>query len=201
MARLPSDRRTWQPFIWDDARAPPRATHPDDWPGNGLAGLSTVRVIPIRSCSRWGLPCRRALPPARWALTPPFHPYPHAPRRAGRFVSVALSLGSPPPDVIRHRVSVEPGLSSPRGLSAPAKRGCPANWWLQIQIHAARVKRIEGFGGHGKKMGEPKNAKPDLPCGRPGPVAPDTRSWLAGSGSREIRGVADQFMIEATFWQ
>jgi hypothetical protein len=31
-----------------------------------------------------------------------------------RCVSVALSLGSPPPDVIRHRVSVEPGLSSLR---------------------------------------------------------------------------------------
>jgi hypothetical protein len=26
---------------------------------------------------------------------------------------VALSLGSPPPDVIRHRASMEPGLSSP----------------------------------------------------------------------------------------
>jgi hypothetical protein len=26
---------------------------------------------------------------------------------------VALSLGSPPPDVIRHRISMEPGLSSP----------------------------------------------------------------------------------------
>jgi hypothetical protein len=26
---------------------------------------------------------------------------------------VALSLGSPPPDVIRHRFSMEPGLSSP----------------------------------------------------------------------------------------
>ena len=31
----------------------------------------------------------------------------------GGLLSVALSLGSPPPDVIRHRVSVEPGLSSP----------------------------------------------------------------------------------------
>src|ERR1700694_1147518 len=27
--------------------------------------------------------------------------------------SVALSLGLPPPDVIRHRMSMEPGLSSP----------------------------------------------------------------------------------------
>ena len=34
-------------------------------------------------------------------------------RRRGGLFSVALSLGSPPPDVIRHRFSVEPGLSSP----------------------------------------------------------------------------------------
>lgn len=65
------------------------------------------------------------LPCPRWALTPPFHPY--SAKRSG-LLSVALSLGSPPPDVIRHRVSVEPGLSSPRGLSALAGRGCPANW-------------------------------------------------------------------------
>jgi hypothetical protein len=32
---------------------------------------------------------------------------------AGGLLSVALSLGSPPPGVTRHRVSVEPGLSSP----------------------------------------------------------------------------------------
>ena len=31
----------------------------------------------------------------------------------GGSFSVALSLGSPPPDVIRHRMSMEPGLSSP----------------------------------------------------------------------------------------
>ena len=31
---------------------------------------------------------------------------------AGGLLSVALSLGSPPPGVTRHRVSVEPGLSS-----------------------------------------------------------------------------------------
>ncbi|CAK7256801.1 protein of unknown function [Shinella sp. WSC3-e] len=50
------------------------------------------------------------------------------PSGEGGLLSVALSLGSPPPDVIRHRVSVEPGLSSPCGLSALARRGCPANW-------------------------------------------------------------------------
>ncbi len=33
--------------------------------------------------------------------------------RRGGLLSVALSLGSPPPDIIRHRASLEPGLSSP----------------------------------------------------------------------------------------
>ena len=38
-------------------------------------------------------------------------------RWRGGLLSVALSLGSPPPDVIRRRLSVEPGLSSPCCLS------------------------------------------------------------------------------------
>src|SRR6187455_3344645 len=33
--------------------------------------------------------------------------------RRGGLLSVALSLGSPPPVINRHRVSMEPGLSSP----------------------------------------------------------------------------------------
>ncbi len=57
------------------------------------------------------------LPRPRCALTAPFHPYRrHA---GGGLFSVALSLGSPPPAVSRHRVSVEPGLSS-SGLCPPA---------------------------------------------------------------------------------
>src|SRR5258705_13786135 len=55
------------------------------------------------------------LPDPRCALTAPFHPYSPPPLRewgSGSF-SVALSLGLPPPDVIRHRMSMEPGLSSP----------------------------------------------------------------------------------------
>src|SRR5476651_911335 len=55
------------------------------------------------------------LPKARCALTAPFHPY----LFPGGLLSVALSLRSPPPDVIRHRVFIEPGLSSglPQHLS------------------------------------------------------------------------------------
>ena len=76
-------------------------------------------VLPIRSCSRWGLPCRPRRR-GRGALLP--HPFTltNGPRnelrRVGGLLSVALSLGSPPPGVTRHRVSVEPGLSSPCGF-------------------------------------------------------------------------------------
>src|ERR1700739_616724 len=42
-------------------------------------------------------------------------PLPRLSTRVGRvgLFSVALSLGSHPPDIIRHRLSTEPGLSSP----------------------------------------------------------------------------------------
>ena len=53
------------------------------------------------------------LPIARCALTAPFHPYLSWPKPEGGLLSVALSLGSPPAAVSRHRVSMEPGLSSP----------------------------------------------------------------------------------------
>ncbi len=65
-------------------------------------------------------------------------PLPDVPEgSAGGLFSVALSLGSPPPDVIRHRVSLEPGLSStpelahgssgrPAGWHAPRRRGAPS---------------------------------------------------------------------------
>lgn len=76
------------------------------------------RPAPIRSCSRWGLPCRDRCRP-RGALLP--HPFTLTRPEPGGLLSVALSLGSPPPGVTRHRVSVEPGLSSPPGRS-PAER-------------------------------------------------------------------------------
>ena len=46
--------------------------------------------FPIWSCSRWGLPCRSVLPPARCALTAPFHPYPGSGLRRCGAVSFLL---------------------------------------------------------------------------------------------------------------
>ncbi len=84
------------------------------------AALASAACAPIRSCSRWGLPCRACYHP-RGALLP--HRFTLAVRHAGGgLLSVALSLGLPPPDVIRHRVSMEPGLSS------ACCGGHPADW-------------------------------------------------------------------------
>src|ERR1700759_2110022 len=59
------------------------------------------------------------LPRTRCALTAPFQPC-RTFRVLGGVISVALSLGSPPPAVNRHRLSVEPGLSSNN-----RQAGCP----------------------------------------------------------------------------
>ena len=96
------------------------SNQPGRQPGDGLGHRWPRRpysiLLPV------GLAMRPTLPPARCALTAPFHPCP-APFGPGGLLSVALSLGSPPPDVVRHRVSVEPGLSS-----ALARDGRPAGW-------------------------------------------------------------------------
>jgi NHL repeat len=81
-------------------------------------------AAPTWSCSRWGFPCRRrcrrrgALLPHRFTLAT----RPANRRQAGGVLSVALSLGSPPPGVTRHRTSVEPGLSSLRCGERPSDR-------------------------------------------------------------------------------
>ena len=56
-------------------------------------------MLSVRSCFEWGLHGPLLLPGERWSLTPPFHPYTGIPVR---YISVALSLESPPPDVIWH---------------------------------------------------------------------------------------------------
>ena len=80
-----------------------------DLPGSPCGQQERTRRparFPIWSCSRWGLPCRRMLPPARCALTAPFHPYLPRPvctcRDIGGLLSVALSVGSRPPGITWH---------------------------------------------------------------------------------------------------
>ena len=67
--------------------------------------------------------------------------------RRGGLLSVALSLGSPPPEVIRHRASKEPGLSSPPAIYAGTGRAAirPADR-TNKGLGAARVKMLFLFG-------------------------------------------------------
>ena len=91
-----------------------------------LHGVAPDRVYIVKPMLPW----------AGWALTPPFHPYlvgtssivlalpravmlkyvavPPLPHFVGdgRYISVALVLGSPPAGVTRYPYPVEPGLSS-----------------------------------------------------------------------------------------
>src|ERR1700753_1023426 len=67
-----------------------------------------------------GLALPLLLPGTRCALTAPFQPC-RGFRPVGGVISVALSLGSPPPAVSRHRVFVEPGLSSAARLHEPTR--------------------------------------------------------------------------------
>jgi len=90
------------------------------WRGGNAPGLAAGHPYLVLLPVGFALP--PPLPAARCALTAPFHPCRPA-NRVWRCVSVALSLGSPPPGVTRHRVSVEPGLSSPRrGGERPSGR-------------------------------------------------------------------------------
>jgi len=96
-----------------------------DLPGrrreNPLAG-KTPACRPYLVLLPVGFTVPSPLPGTRCALTAPFHPCRHGPKpKTGGLLSVALSLESPPPGVTRHRVSVEPGLSSP-DAAAPRRR-------------------------------------------------------------------------------
>ena len=113
--------------------------------GDPLRLRRATRAVPIRFCSRWGLPCRLrcrqrgALLPHHFTLTAPSIPAPQAKRKGGGggLFSVALSLGLPPPDVIRHRMSMEPGLSSPAAFRP-------------VQGRPSGRLTVQGMGGAGR---------------------------------------------------
>ena len=112
---VPANRR--RPFIWDRHCWRPRAAYP----GGGAKTPGANACHPYSALPPAGLAMPPMLPSARWALTPPFHPYPasngsgwrRSHNRRGGLFSVALSLGLLRPDVIRRRFFVKSGLSSP----------------------------------------------------------------------------------------
>ena len=84
----------------------------------------------IWSCSEWGLPCREVLPPARCALTAPFHPY----------LSPALPPAPSAVSFLWHFPSAHAAQALPGTLPCGARtflprrgawRDCPAGSWKQ----------------------------------------------------------------------
>jgi len=118
----------WSPAARGDHSSRPRVTTglQRRYPGLGRAAPDRARgtrSVPVWSFSGWGLPCEPcyqdpgALLPHPFTLTGPF--------RSGGLLSVALSLGSPPPDVIRH-----PALwSSDFPPPARGRRRSPVPLW------------------------------------------------------------------------
>jgi hypothetical protein len=99
------------------------------------------RAVPIRFCSRWGLPCRRrcrrrgALLPHRFTLAALY-----ATRAAVSF-SVALSLGFDPRRTLSGTaLSMEPGLSSPAAFRPLPERPSGRLTLLGMAMRRAKVK-------------------------------------------------------------
>jgi hypothetical protein len=112
------------PFIWCD-QDPGSCPDMNHAVASGQAARS-----PVLSCTAWGFSCPAGYPDGRWALTPPFHPFPAA--SAGWFVFC---------DTIRH-----PAITTgcPRfhgacclvvsGLSSPLPERASANLKITISL-------------------------------------------------------------------
>ncbi len=116
--------------------ASPRAS--SNLPGSpGGRRCGQAACSPIWSCSGWGLPCRGMLPPARCALTAPFHPY--RPATGWRFVFCGTFRGLAPP-----RRYLAPCLAGARTFLPPwARSPGPATAWPTPR-RTLRVQRWSG---------------------------------------------------------
>ncbi len=120
-----------RPFLWTVRRRTVLATYPDALPRTGrIPDQVRDHRIPIRSCSRRGLPCPETFRPRRWALTPPFHHrlrpwFPKEPRRfrqtvlCGAIPKITLGGNYPPPYPRGARTFLDCTLS---GVAAAAVR-------------------------------------------------------------------------------
>src|SRR5690606_12845694 len=98
---------TWRPFLWDRCCHRSQATYPNGWAETALKVALRCRSYSVLLPVGFTLPL--LLPVARWALTPPFHPYPHD---SGRFAFCGTFPGVAPAGSYPAPCSVEPGLSS-----------------------------------------------------------------------------------------
>jgi hypothetical protein len=114
----------------------------------------------------------------------------HEAARRGGLFSVALSLGSPPPDVIRHRMSMEPGLSSPATFrplpERPSGRLTPKQWGAGGAASRAHTRLAQSAGGRRRGLGGR--------C-RSGPAPSSVRRELRGRPSARPQNSIRSFAI------
>ena len=95
--------------------APPLLTGSSDLPG--CIGRAVLHAHPYLALLRAGFCLPPMLPPARCALTAPFHPYPPSPAKrakAGGIFSVPLSFELPRPGVTRRTALRSSDFPPPR---------------------------------------------------------------------------------------
>ena len=93
-----------QSFIWIDSYLPILTRHTRKVCG-------PLHPFPIRSCSVWGLLSR----PVTWPLVRSYRTFPPLPQKNwGSFLFYALSLRSPPLDVIQHTALWSPDFPHTR---------------------------------------------------------------------------------------
>ena len=150
-ARLPGTARDGHS---SGTRLAARLARPTRTAGRETPGGTPARAGPAGRPYSVLLPVGFTLPPplpgARCALAAPFHPCPWRPAvkpcGAGGLFSVALSLGSPPPAVSRHRLPVEPGLSSTTGGEPRRQRPSGRLARQAMGARGAGVKRAPARG-------------------------------------------------------
>ena len=139
---------TWQPFLWDAPCDAPQATYPDDWPGTGrLAPRHPYSVLlPV------GFTVPSPLPETRWALTPPFHPYPAASmpltRHSGGGAVCFLwhfPWGRPRRTLSGTVVPWSPDFPRTAAFRRVAVRGCPADWQGRLSGDHCRALQQNGM--------------------------------------------------------
>src|SRR5262245_32684813 len=108
-------------------------------------------LSPIWSCSGWGLPSRGVLPPARCALTAPFHPCRRRDPALGRSRLCGTFRGLAPPRRYLAPCPAEPGLSS-----ALARRGCLADSRLEDRRRRNTSQRCPGYESSGSPALAPR---------------------------------------------
>jgi hypothetical protein len=109
-----------------------------DLPGSpcGPHAADRIRLLPYLVLLRVGFTLPPVLPPARCALTAPFHPYPPLASSAGRYLFCGTFRRLTPPRCYLAPCPVEPGLSSLAGL--PRER-LPGRLPMPVYYKAAPI--------------------------------------------------------------